>query len=1435
MSRSVPPAVGAEPEPSARPLELRVHGVGNPPDETILPPPGGPEPETDVRIVRWGDLISGNWWLPFWVLLAPFTLANVAGWMHPANAPRRAAWCRRIAHLIGISLTVTTTAWVTHLVVDVVAWQGLVGLDLWVFHPVRRLALGVAVTLLGILGAFSLAGRTRAAAEAVAPYTAPPESRGGVDDDERIFNPAFFAHEPDLAFLAVVHQLAALGTLACMAVLAALRANSLPAPSPGAVLPLNLGDVFTTVGAVQWGGVAVLAIAGLERPGLWARRWRISGPAVAMGLAILASNAGWSGVVLVARRLLSALGEAQVTLGSEVALLEGFSAGVLAAAVAALVVSMAAVLRPPDGSTKVADEVTVPRRMWALRAAVRNVDVIASIGVAVAFLVGLALFAARFQPPSDWLAPWPVRIQGPDAGWLTRVTAAVPLVLAVAAGLAALATRYVPGLRPWVASIWEVLTFWPRRFHPLAIMPYSEIVVPQLQLQVVDGLKDGRKVVVSAHSQGSVLAVSALAGLAGGGLDLDGTSLVTHACPLGPLYGRFFPHQFAPQALVPLAQHLATNAGTGAAWINAWRRGDPVGGPIGDVAATGHTAQGSPATAPRGPVEMPLGGVGHAPAFDDVEVRRGIELLLLGTPTPTPGGVLPRLGRIRFSPKPMVGWFDPSVLFRAGSSLSVTEAVRPFADRREVLGALDPTGGVIDLAEALGSPAPTEGRQPAPADAARRAATGSSAEPSEEPAAVWIDYVADTGDGHVPTMAVAWHLARGLIRRRQDDRPEVQPADITTAIELADPADLTDAVGLTARPRPDGPDVALPRGSMLIIGGDLAYPVGTSATYRDRLAGPYQQACDGLGPSTDGVDPVVVAIPGNHDWYDGLDGFTALMCDQGRLGVWRTVQRRSYAAVQIAPGWMLWTVDGGASGSDLDPTQLDYFTRIGAGLDPDVRLILAWPTPAWADGHRHVEAQIALDRFVLNTLGDPRRVALYLSGDSHHYAHLTDRDSGVHYLTAGGGGAFTHPTHQLRRRRSIERSSGVWPLGVERPTRAEAAREEDVPVVNDPRTEPDSAGRSEPDLDTAFALTDATGRFGPRTLHLTSVFPSFSDSRRALWRHLAFPFTNPGFLIVTGVINAVFALIAVFTVPDERSILDGLGDLSGHLMAEYWANPMSWLPLAVVLVGATLFARPEAADQASTFIARAAGLAHGVAQLIAIGFVLGVAASLGERVGGLVTGRDPASLFGVTLWAPSIVGGAVTVVVATCLGALVSAWVLAGYLVATNLGLGMHANEVFSALRLTTHKNFLRIRVEPNGDLTVYPVGLARTRRPLRWAAPEAGVGIDAHPAVFASDPRLIEAPFVISPRRTASATRPSTERPDPVSDPARQAPRPSPAPAAPGAEPPPDRGLPATDESSPLQPPVRQVPPAPPAPHPTDPPPSSGPSSSGDAPDPRR
>ena len=41
------------------------------------------------------------------------------------------------------------------------------------------------------------------------------------------------------------------------------------------------------------------------------------------------------------------------------------------------------------------------------------------------------------------------------------------------------------------------------------------------------------------------------------------------------------------------------------------------------------------------------------------------------------------------------------------------------------------------------------------------------------------------------------------------------------------------------------------------------------------------------------------------------------------------------------------------------------------------------------------------------------RIVLYLKSGRHHYARYVAPDDGAQLVTAGGGGAFLHPTHDL--------------------------------------------------------------------------------------------------------------------------------------------------------------------------------------------------------------------------------------------------------------------------------------------------------------------------------------------------------------------------------------------------------------------------------------
>src|SRR5262249_12353610 len=64
--------------------------------------------------------------------------------------------------------------------------------------------------------------------------------------------------------------------------------------------------------------------------------------------------------------------------------------------------------------------------------------------------------------------------------------------------------------------------------------------------------------------------------------------------------------------------------------------------------------------------------------------------------------------------------------------------------------------------------------------------------------------------------------------------------------------------------------ILLPRGQLLIFGGDTAYPVATELEIHNRVVVPFNHV---LRKLYDGKHRVLLGIPGNHDWYAGLDGF----------------------------------------------------------------------------------------------------------------------------------------------------------------------------------------------------------------------------------------------------------------------------------------------------------------------------------------------------------------------------------------------------------------------------------------------------------------------------------------------------------------------------------------------------------------------------------
>jgi len=268
---------------------------------------------------------------------------------------------------------------------------------------------------------------------------------------------------------------------------------------------------------------------------------------------------------------------------------------------------------------------------------------------------------------------------------------------------------------------------------------------------------------------------------------------------------------------------------------------------------------------------------------------------------------------------------------------------------------------------------------------------------------VWIDFVADTGDDVSVSEAVA-RLVFGTY-------------------ELED-------------------GTKLPRGDLLILGGDLAYPVATVREVSRRLVEPWNRVLEEL---RDDVPRVLLAIPGNHDWYDGLDGFARLCqapcafeqtdedlshqalhpvthafpvlawAEAFRRGVavekpdsmalygYTSIQRASYFRLPLAPSLELFAVDRQLR--RIDPRQQSYFRVPGA----PARIVMM-PDPVRATGEVRAPGALMLKTIGIDASLDP---TLFIAGDIHHYERSSEGPS-LH-VVAGGGGAFLHGARTARR------------------------------------------------------------------------------------------------------------------------------------------------------------------------------------------------------------------------------------------------------------------------------------------------------------------------------------------------------------------------------------------------------------------------------------
>ncbi|SNY70811.1 hypothetical protein SAMN05421748_13862 [Paractinoplanes atraurantiacus] len=440
-------------------------------------------------------------------------------------------------------------------------------------------------------------------------------------------------------------------------------------------------------------------------------------------------------------------------------------------------------------------------------------------------------------------------------------------------------------------------------------------------------------------------------------------------------------------------------------------------------------------------------------------------------PQPAPQGqVVPRRPtsmdprELGFEPKRPVGWLAPLLLLSTGLRALLAILFGAYLDKRELQNSLD--GGWFDHS---------------------KTADGE----------LWLDYVADLGDGFHATYSVAWLLAQ----------PTLQVGDTT-----------------------------LPRGRLLLMGGDQVYPLASGDGYESRMKGPYRAALPEA--PAEGHRPTLFALPGNHDWYDGLTAFLRLFARRkdGHIGGWRTEQRRSYFAVKLPSDWWLFAIDE-QFGAYIDDPQLLYFEKAARDLGPEDRVILMTPSPKWVKAADDPKDYDAIDYFV-RTIIAPRKatVRVMVSGDLHHYARYGDDDRQL--ITCGGGGAYLLGTAQL-------------PGEIVVPPEGTLTRNRSV----------------------------------SHTYPFQKSFPDAASSRRMGWGVFhRVPTRNPGFATMLGIINTLTMLAMAGAVAQA------------DIFKRLFSIPLVFM-LAVILAGTVLFAQPPGADKPKHARHWILGLLHGFAQI----------------------------------------------------------------------------------------------------------------------------------------------------------------------------------------------------------------------------------------------
>ncbi|KXZ46777.1 hypothetical protein GPECTOR_40g511 [Gonium pectorale] len=247
---------------------------------------------------------------------------------------------------------------------------------------------------------------------------------------------------------------------------------------------------------------------------------------------------------------------------------------------------------------------------------------------------------------------------------------------------------------------------------------------------------------------------------------------------------------------------------------------------------------------------------------------------------------------------------------------------------------------------------------------------------------LWLDFMADTGDGGNATYAVASALAAPVLH------VSVPPGFAAASPAGAVPGAGTSAATVSAReaeapgkkhgrrpaaggggrhPAKPGASVALPRGDVLVIGGDLAYPNPSRETYHQRLFRPFEDA-----------------LPPPPHFHPGRLVVHKPDLPPGAEVAGRSAMEKSYFALRLPAGWWLFGFDL-ALVQDIDMQQYRYFANVvEQRMEPDDQVILITHEPLWLlEWYWQRRHGSNLRQLVRGHLRG--RARLHLAGDLHFY------------------------------------------------------------------------------------------------------------------------------------------------------------------------------------------------------------------------------------------------------------------------------------------------------------------------------------------------------------------------------------------------------------------------------------------------------------------